>query len=204
MCQVERGRRTLARKSDLAPRSAWPSEGEVLAPSASESGEELRMGAKRRREASVGIWDAPTRRTSRCSRSDISPSTSDISPSTCEISCEISEASETSPSDAHDWRSSRDWREVLRVAPLEVLLPIGERRDAPNSCEIPLGPAPLGALSSRGTAVSAESPPLHCWGGWGRRGELGMCTSIWHCSTEQRAMHQGMHYREDDATHLRQ
>ena len=47
--RVGRRRRTLARNSELAPRNAWPSEGEVV-PSASKRGEALRMGAKRRRE----------------------------------------------------------------------------------------------------------------------------------------------------------
>ena len=109
------GGRTLCKKSELAPRSVWPSEGESegeVAPSACEMagerrsvdglsaklerqlkrGEELRMGAKtQREELGVKSRDAP---------------------STCEISCEMSELSE----------------------PQDALL--GERRDAPRSCEM--------------------------------------------------------------------
>ena len=76
---------------------------------------------------------------------------------------------------------SRDWREQLLRAPPEALLLLGERRDAPSSCETPLeiceiseafigvriDPAPLGALSSCGAAASVASPPPRCrWAGW--------------------------------------
>ena len=45
----------------------------------------------------------------------------------------MSETSETSPSESRDWREER---EALLRAPPEALLLLGERRDAPSSCEI--------------------------------------------------------------------